>query len=218
MMGNMKLYMAPGSCTTAIHILLEEIGEFFEAHIVNLPRGDHLRPEYKAINPKSTIPTLVCRDGSAITETLAMAVWLAQSYPRAKLWPEDLTKQMRALEIIGHVTSTTHGQGFARIFSAGAFSKAADSEADMQAMGRSIVEGSFSWLSGAVANEGYALGDYSVADPILFYVCFWACKTGVPLPPALARHMDLMLSRPVVNRVLREEGYDPTKLAPAAVA
>ena len=36
-MGNMCLYMAPGSCSTAIHIILEELEEVFEAAIVNIP-------------------------------------------------------------------------------------------------------------------------------------------------------------------------------------
>lgn len=37
----MKLYMTPGSCSTGIHILLEEIDRPFAAYIVNLPAGDH---------------------------------------------------------------------------------------------------------------------------------------------------------------------------------
>lgn len=55
----MKLYMTPGSCSTGIHILLEELDQAFEAYIVNLPAGDHTRSDYLAINPKSSIPTLV---------------------------------------------------------------------------------------------------------------------------------------------------------------
>lgn len=211
-MGNIKLYMAPGSCTTAIHILLEEIGEFFEAHIVNLPKGDHLTPDYLALNPKGTIPTLVRRDGSALTETLAIAFWLARTSPRAGLWFDDPTQEARALEIVGHVTATTHGQGFARVFSAGAFAKDGQSMEATQAMGREIVTRSFEWLDSVVTPDAFALGDYSVVDPILFYVCFWARKTEIPLPGHLAAHFERMLHRAVVQRVLREEGYNPEKL------
>ena len=46
----MKLYMTPGSCSTGIHILLEEIGLVFEAYIVNLTTGDQYKPEYIKIN------------------------------------------------------------------------------------------------------------------------------------------------------------------------
>jgi len=69
----MKLYMTPDSCSTGIHILgihilLEELELVFEAHLVNLMAGDHTMPEYLAINPKATIPTLVINNGTALTE------------------------------------------------------------------------------------------------------------------------------------------------------
>src|SRR5271166_3227443 len=86
LMAAMKLYMTPGSCSTAIHIILEELEEVFEAYVVNLPAGDHFKPDYVAINPKSTIPTLVRRDGTSLTEIQAIAYWLARNHPRARLW------------------------------------------------------------------------------------------------------------------------------------
>ncbi len=58
----MKFYMTPGSCSTGIHILLEMLELPFEAWILNLPAGDHLKPEYLTINPRGTIPTLVPDD------------------------------------------------------------------------------------------------------------------------------------------------------------
>ncbi|WP_206078430.1 glutathione S-transferase family protein [Poseidonocella sp. HB161398] len=205
-MGNMKLYMAPGSCTTALNILLEEMGEVFEAHVVNLPRGDHLTPDFLALNPKGSIPVLVRRDGTVMTELLAIAVWLGQASRR--FWPEDPAAQTRALEIMSHVTATIHGQGFARIFSAGAFG----SDPGTQAMGRRIVAAGFDWLETVLPPEGYAAGSYSAADPVLFYVEFWAAKTRVAMPPKLLAHFRLMLARPVVSRVLKEEGYRPEQL------
>ncbi len=36
----MKLYLTPGSCSTGIHILMEELDLVFEEHIVNLMAGD----------------------------------------------------------------------------------------------------------------------------------------------------------------------------------
>ncbi len=62
----------------------------------------------------------------------------------------------------------------------------------------------------------YLAGDYSVADPILFYVEFWADKTGIALPDRLAAHYRLMLARPAVQQVLREEGYNPATLGKAS--
>jgi len=93
----MKFYMTPGSCSTGIHILLEEIGLVFEAYIVNLVKGDHLKPDYLAINPNGTIPTLLRDDGVALTDFHSIALWLAEAYPRRKLLPEDADAREAAL-------------------------------------------------------------------------------------------------------------------------
>jgi glutathione S-transferase len=65
----MKFYMTPGSCSTGIHILLEEIGLVFEAYIIDLLAGDQYKDKYLAINPKGTIPTLLRDDGTAIPDS-----------------------------------------------------------------------------------------------------------------------------------------------------
>ncbi len=93
-MAPMKFYMTPGSCSTGIHIILEELDERFEAFVVNLPAGDHLKPDYVAINPKSTVPVLVREDCTVLTEVQAIAYWLGRSNPRARLWPVSKTRHV----------------------------------------------------------------------------------------------------------------------------
>ncbi len=211
-MPSMKLYMTPGSCSTGIHILLEELEETFEVYVVNLPAGDHFKPDYVAINPKSTIPTLVRRDGMALTEVPAIAYWLARSHPRARLWPEAVESETRLIEAMADIVGTIHGQGFARIFSANAFARAAADHASARELGREIVVKGFDILNGALGANDYLAGGFTVADPILFYVEFWADKTNIALPENLAAHYRRMLARPAVLRVLREEGYDTAAL------
>ena len=208
----MKLYMTPGSCSTGIHIILEELEEIFEAYIVNLPAGDHFKPSYVAINPKSTIPTLVRRDGSSLTEVQAIAYWLARSHPRAGLWPDDADSESRLIEAMAYVVGTIHGQGFARIFATSTFARNPADHDSVRQLGRDIVAKGFAILDDVLRSGPYLAGGYSVADPILFYVEFWADKTGIGLPDHLAAHYRLMLTRPAVQRVLREEGYNPATL------
>lgn len=203
----MKLYMAPGSCSTGIHILLEELDLAFEAYIVNLPAGEHTQPEYLAINPKSSIPTLVRDDGSVLTEFQAIAYWLARSYPKARLLPGDADGDARVIEAMGYVVGTLHGQGFARIFITDTFTpNEADHEA-VKARGREIVEQGFALMNTALADKEYVVGSFSIADAALFYVEFWADKIAIDLPEHCRAHYQRMLARPVVQRVLREEGY-----------
>ena len=202
-----KFYMTPGSCSTGIHILLEELELPFEVTIVNLPRGDHTTPDYLAINPKATIPTLVRNDGSALTEFQAIAWWLARSHPKAKLLPGDADGEARVIETMDYAVGNIHGQGYTRIFTTDQFTpNAADHEA-VQVRGREIVEQGFAILNDALAGRDYVAGDFSIADAALFYVEFWADKLGIALPEHCHAHYQRMRARPAVQRVLREEGY-----------
>ncbi|MFG1424275.1 glutathione S-transferase family protein [Roseixanthobacter liquoris] len=214
----MKFYMTPGSCSTGIHILLEELEEVFEVSVVNLPAGDHFKPGYVAINLKSTIPTLVRADGSALTEVQAIAYWLARSRPRAKLWPDDVELQTRLVEAMAYVVGTIHGQGFARIFATSTFAREATEHERVRELGRDIVRKGFEVLDAAIGSGPYLAGAFSAADPVLFYVEFWAEKTGIALPDNLLAHYRRMLARPAVHRVLREEGYNTAVLGQGAAA
>jgi glutathione S-transferase len=199
--------MTPGSCSTGIHILLEELELPFEAYIVNLPAGDHTKPDYLAINPKSTIPTLVRDDGSPLTEFQAIAYWLARKYPRAKLLPGDPDGDARVLEAMDYVVGTIHGQGYTRIFTTDSYTaNPADQEA-VKARGREIVQKGFAIMNDALAGREYLADGFSIADAALFYVEFWADKIGIELPEHCQAHYQRMLARRVVQRVLREEGY-----------
>ncbi|NSL56870.1 glutathione S-transferase [Uliginosibacterium sp. IMCC34675] len=200
----MKLYMAPGSCTTGIHILLEELGLPFEAWIISIPASQHLQPEYLALNPKGSIPTLVLDDGQSLTDYIAISYWLARRHPRARLMPDDALAAARVMEILAYVVGTVHGQGFARLFNAEGF--AGSGKEALQGQGRAIVDKAFAILDTQLVGP-YAAGEFSIADPALFYVEFWADKLDIPLPLRLSAHYTLMRSRPVVQQVLREEGY-----------
>lgn len=204
----MKFYMTPGSCSTGIHIILEELEEIFEAHIVNLPAGDHFKPDYVAINPKSTIPALVRPDGTTLTEVVSIAYWLARNRGRGRLWPDEADGEARALETMVYVVSTLHGQGFARIFATPTFAASPADRGKVEALGRDIIQQGFAILDRGLDGREFVAGLFSAADPILFYVEFWADKTGIALPANLAAHYRRMLERPVVQRVLREEGYN----------
>lgn len=216
-MAVMTFYMTPGSCSTGIHILLEELEEVYQVTVVNLPAGDHFKPDYVAINPKSTIPTLVRRDGTALTEVMAIAFWLARTHPRAGLWPEDAERQTRLIEAMAYMTGTLHGQGFARLFATSTFTRNSADHDAVRALGREIVRTGFAVLDAALEEGPYLGGTFSAADPILFYLEFWADKLALPVPERIAAHYRRMLARPAVQQVLREEGYNTASLGQVAL-
>ncbi|WP_039801244.1 glutathione S-transferase family protein [Azotobacter chroococcum] len=203
----MKFYMTPGSCSTGIHILLEELELVFEVHLVNLLAGDQFKPEYLAINPKATIPTLVRDDGTALTDFQSIAWWLARSQPKRRLLPEDADGEARVLEAMNFAVGTLHGQGFARIFTTEKFAADPAQHEAVKAQGREILERGFAVADRLLEEHDYLAGSFGIADCALFYVEFWADRTGIALPANCQAHYRRMLKRPAVRQVLQEEGY-----------
>jgi len=203
----MKFYMTPGSCSTGIHILLEELELVFEAHLVNLLQGDQQRPEYLALNPKGTIPTLVREDGSVLTDFQCIAWWLARQYPRQQLLPDDVEGELRVLEVMNYAVNTLHGQGFARIFTTSKFTPNHADYAVVETQGREIVTQGLILVDKWLAGREYVVEHFSIADAALFYVLFWAVKLEMSLPAHCQAHYHRLLQRPAVRQVLMEEGY-----------
>lgn len=179
----------------------------FEVYLVNLMAGDQFKPEYLALNPKSTIPTLVRDDGSSITEFQAIAWWLARRYPKARLLPGEADGEVRVIEVMDYVVGAIHGQGYTRIFTTSNYTSNEAEHEEIQARGREIVAKGFAVMNELLTGKDYVIGSFSIADAALFYVEFWADKIKLELPPNCLAHYRRMLQRPAVRQVLAEEGY-----------
>ena len=204
---NIRFYMTPGSCSTGIHILLEEAGLVFEAYLVNLMACDQHKPEYLALNPKATIPTLVLQDGTALTDFLSIALWIARAHPRRKLLAQDLMQELAVIEKLNYVVNHIHGAGFTRIFTTDKYASDPAAHAAVQEEGRRIVAESFRVVEGWLVGRDFLGEAFCIADAALFYVEFWASRTGMNLPEHCMAHYQRMLTRPSVQLVLAEEGY-----------
>jgi glutathione S-transferase len=202
----MKLFYAPGACSIGIHVLLEEIGKPYEAQAVNLREGEHMKPPFTDLNPKSKVPTLVRDDGSVLTEFPAIAYWLARVNPGQKLLPDGFDEQAHVLEAMDYVVATVHMQGFSRLFRPTNFSPNAADEETVKARGIEIVEKGFKLLDKSLEGKNYLAGIFTVADAALFYVEFWAKSFGIALPPNVAAHYARMKERPAVQSALKAEG------------
>jgi glutathione S-transferase len=215
----MKFYMTPGSCSTGIHVLLEELELFFEAHVVDLMAGAHLKPAFLAINPRGTIPTLVLDDGTVLADFESVAFWLAAQHPKRGLLPASGAERERTLAIMNHAIGVMHGEGYTRIFVSGRYAVDPVERAAVEQEGRRVVERGFQRLHQMIGGAGYVLDRFSIADAAPFYVEFWADKIGIPMPVNCQGHYERMLQRRAVRQVLAEEGYVSTLLKyPAAAA
>src|SRR5262245_54564827 len=81
-----KLYYYPLTRAARVRWLLEEIGKPYELVRVDLAAGEQRNPDYLALNPNGTVPTLV--DGDFVLfESAAIVQYLADKFPEAQLAP-----------------------------------------------------------------------------------------------------------------------------------
>ena len=204
----MKLHYAPGASSFSSHALLADGGFDFQLEPVDLKSKQQLTEAYASLNPKRQVPVLQFDDGSALTESLAIAIWAARSKPELGLLPDEPLAAGRVFEIAAFVNTNHHPQGFTRL---GRTDKFTPNEADYDAVrsqGRQIVDDGFAWLENALSGDRYAVGKLSIADYYAFLVECWAVQRfDYDLPPKCRAHFELMLDRPAVRAAAASEGY-----------
>ncbi len=97
-MTQMTLFMFPGGCSRVVLVALEHIGVQYDAVMVDLVKGEHMRPEYLAANPRGKIPALHV-DGKLLSENGAIQLWLNDRYPAAGLLPKPADDWERAQQL-----------------------------------------------------------------------------------------------------------------------
>jgi glutathione S-transferase len=83
-MAALTLYRASPSRSGIVLWMLEELGQPYDIHLLDLGKGDNLKPDYLVINPMGKVPAL--KHGDAIvTEGAAICTYLADEFPAARL-------------------------------------------------------------------------------------------------------------------------------------
>jgi glutathione S-transferase len=90
-----KLYGRKNTGSSAVEALLTVLDVPFEIIDVAKTETGAAPDWYKAINPRGEVPSLGLPDGSVMTESAAMMVYLADAHPKAGLAPK-LTDANRA--------------------------------------------------------------------------------------------------------------------------
>jgi glutathione S-transferase len=200
----LKLYYAPGSCALASHIALEEAGANYRAEVVDFANNAQQAPDYLAINPKGRVPALVTPEG-VLTETPAVLVYIAQSFPERRLAPlDDIWAFAQFQSFNSFICSTVH-VNFAHLTRGYRW---ADEKASLEDMTRKTPEtmaAAFDLIEHDFLKGPWVMGeDYSLADGYLLTVTRWLYRAGVDPDrhPRVAEHFKRTSERPAVATVL----------------
>jgi glutathione S-transferase len=202
----MKLYYLKGACSLAPHIVLEWIGQPYEA--IEVPRDQLKSPEYLAINPAGAVPAL--DDGGWIlTENVAVLGYLADLNPQLKL-AGDGSPRSRAevMRWLGFLNSDLH-KAFVPLFRPAAF---IDDEAQFEAVkvrARTNVRTLLERVERQLQGRDFLTGaSRSIADPYLYVILRWAGGQSIDLDglAALAAFRTRMEGDPGVRAALAAQG------------
>jgi glutathione S-transferase len=202
----LTLYHAAPSRSSAIVWLLEELGEPHTLELVDIREGRHRQTDFIKLNPLGKVPTLV-HDGVVVTETAAVATYLADAFPTAKLSPP-----------IGH---TDRGAYLRWMFFYGSSWEPAVIDNVMKrdpAPTAMSAYGSYDTVIDTVAQRvasgSYLLGDrFSAADVVLGSGLGWTMEFGlVPKRPEFVAYMARLDVRPARKRAQEIDAAFKAKL------
>ena len=165
-----RLYWRPGSAAMAPHAALAEIGCDYE--LVRIERDEaQASAAYRALNPLGVVPTLV--DGDLVmTESAAILLYLADSYPEAGLAPEERAPFYRWLVFMTNTIQMAHLRQIypERYGEAGVREHA---EADLQEY--------YDVIERALEGREWLVGEHrTAADLFLFMLVRWARRIDPP--------------------------------------
>ncbi len=200
----LTLFYAPGACSMAPHIVLEESGEKYEPKRLDLSKGEHRTPEYMKIHPLARVPALKLDDGSPLTENTAILPFLGK---RFGLWPKDPVAEARALSVVGLFAATVHPAN-GHIGRTERYTDEKSAFPGIQAKAKSSYAEYMKQIDGLYAGREWLSDQYSVLDPYAFVFYFWHARRGEPAKELknYSAAVERMLKRPAVQRVVADEG------------
>jgi glutathione S-transferase len=83
-MAKLTLFHASPSRASVVRWMLEELGEPYDLHVLDLAKEEQRAPDYLAINPMGKVPALQHGD-AIVTEAAAICTYLADEFPHARL-------------------------------------------------------------------------------------------------------------------------------------
>lgn len=201
------LYYAPGACSLAPHIVLEELGIPYEAVRISTAAGEQRKPEYLKINPRGRVPTLVA-DGKALVENVAILTFLGGGFADKGLWPRTTWDQAQALSFMAWLADTVH-PAFAHFYRPERYVADGACVEAVKAHGRNAFHDALREIDSLLAGKRWAVGGrFSVVDAYLLVFYRWGSRNGLPVRE-LAHYTALVervLARPAVSRVMQAEG------------
>lgn len=199
----MKLYYMPGACSLAPHIVANEAGIPLELIKVDgKTKKTETDQNFLETNPNGYVPTLVLKDGQALTEAQIVVQYLADQKPETKLMPPaGEMARYRVKQWLAFISSELH-KTFSPFFKP-------NTPEETKAANREHLGKRLRHVDAHLADKSFLMGDtFTAADAYLWTVLNWAKFADLNLSSFenINRFMEAVAARPAVIKSLQEEG------------
>ncbi|OGA46122.1 MAG: hypothetical protein A3F74_20310 [Betaproteobacteria bacterium RIFCSPLOWO2_12_FULL_62_58] len=212
----LTLYYAPMTCALVPYVTLTEAGADFDVRNVNTRSGQNRSPEFLALNPKHKVPVLVI-DGAPLTENVAIQIWIARRFPKARLLPAEPAAEIKAISLMAwcasgihpHLTPNARPQSYCDL---------PGSEESVKRVANKMLFEDFEIADGLLAGREWFCDHFTAVDAYFFW-CFrraMSFKLDVSAFRNCVAHFERMKLRPSVHKVLAYEKQVQDAFAKAA--
>ena len=210
------LYYAPIACSLVPYVTLTEAGANFEVRTINLRKEQQRSADYLKLNQKHKVPLLVV-DGKPLSENVAIQIWIARNFPKAKLLPADSWQELQTVSMLSWCSSGIHPY-LARINSPSKVCDLPDTGESVRKMAVGPLFENYKIADGMLAGREYFFDHFTAADAHFF----WCFRRGLQFKldlsgfPNCSAHFERMTNRPSVQKLLSYEKTILEEFAKAA--
>lgn len=168
-----KLFYALGSAAMGTRVILEEIGAPYELIQTTIAMDEPRPPEQLALNPNGWVPILTW-DDNAMYECAAIAVFLCDRHPEAKLAPtvNDPERSLYLQTLVYFSNSVQNA--FQLNYYPDRFVDAPADEPSAQRRGNRRLRETWKVIDDQIGDNEWMLGErFSAADIYLFMLITW---------------------------------------------
>lgn len=199
-----------GSGSQIPEMLLAEVGADIALVDHALETNAQRDPAYLAINPMGQLPAMITPDGQLLTESAACLIFIAETFPDARLAPppghKDRAKFLRwVMTIAGNIYPCVSRWDYPERFTtdpegSAAVKQAARAEADLL----------WAMVAQHLAPDPWCLENFSALDVQVAVMSRWMGGTERrrELLPSLHDHAQRVLARPAIGAVYRRHYPD----------
>lgn len=199
----MKLYYKTGACSLIIRIILNEMNLAFDDAEVDLRTKTYEgNQNYKAINPKGSVPALALDNGEILTENAVIVQYLADNFPQQDLLPGVRNfERYRVLEWLNFMATDVH-KGFSPLFNP------AIPDTIKADVVKPLLKSKFAYINQQLHNHSYLHKDtFTLPDAYLYVMLRWAVGQQIQLNELndLVHYVERLQKRDAIKKSLKQE-------------